>query len=171
MEHAVLIALENQIKKQITKTKAKDLIKPGNYQINRTIVFQVKGNVRKGEETEFTPTVAIPIKAAMALLLEKSGITREHSSRLLVEAMTEAINLGKQGEDFVKEKINVIEEAEKKVKETIDALPKAKKKGITTVSATVDEVAVEPSGELVLTNEIIYSSLDEEVTKPKKKKK
>jgi hypothetical protein len=98
----------------------------------------VQGVVTKGEDTEYTPTVDIPLIPTLALVLEKSGITRERSIALLTEAMQEALALGQQAHDAVCDRINDIETAIARVREVTDALPKKTRTGQTRVRGEIE---------------------------------
>lgn len=113
---------------------------PGTHEVHGRVTFQVDGVVIKGQDVDYTPTVDIPLLTTMALLLEKSGITREHSKRLLIESMQEAIVFGQQGAETVSERVKDIEAAMEQVREVTDALPKKTRTGATKVQATVKVV-------------------------------
>jgi len=117
--------------------KSKDL-PPGEWSVNHRVVFNVAGTVRKGDPIEYTPTVDIPLLTTLALVLEKSGITRERSIDLLTEAMQEALALGQQGENHVASRVNDIQTAMARVREVTDALPKKVKNGIVTFKGNVE---------------------------------
>lgn len=132
MNDAILTAIAKSI-------KAAPLL-PGRHEVKGKVTFQVDGVVIKGEDVDYTPTVDIPLLTTMALLLEKSGITREHSKKLLIESMQEAIVFGQQGAETVSERVRDIEAAMEQVREVTDALPKKTRTGATKVQATVKVV-------------------------------
>lgn len=112
---------------------------PGDYRIFGQYLVTVDAEVKIGEDHEYTPTVAIPLKAALALVLEKSGFTRERSAELLVEAMTEAIEGGKKAESAVADKLLEVEIAMDRVaKQIAKKLPKRVRKGRVCVDGTVN---------------------------------
>ena len=112
----------------------------GRHEVKGQVTFQVDGVVIKGADVEYTPTVDIPMLATLALVLEKSGITREHSKKLLVEAMQEAIVLNQKGSETVAERLKDIETAMVEVREVTAALPKKTRSGATKVQAKVEVV-------------------------------
>lgn len=112
----------------------------GRHEVHGQVTFQVDGVVIKGADTEYTPTVDIPLLSTLALVLEKSGITREHSKRLLVEAMQEAIVFNQKGSETVTERVRDIETAMAEVRQVTSALPKKTRSGATRVQAEVKVV-------------------------------
>ena len=56
--------------------KAAGPLAPGQYNVDETLTVRVSGTVVKGEDESYTPTVAIPFKAVVALLLARMGATR-----------------------------------------------------------------------------------------------
>lgn len=129
MNDALLVAISKLIE---TPTLA-----PGVHPVNGEVTFRVNGCVKKSEDTEYVPTVDIPLITSLALVLEKSGITRERSMTLLVEAMQEALALGNHGSDHIQERINDVQEAIARVREITNSLPKKTRTGRTTVDATL----------------------------------
>lgn len=136
--------MNNLLKLAIAKQFEKDTkeFKPtaGNHEIDQIITLRVVGTVSKKADYESTPTVDIPMLATLALVLEKSGFMRDKSSAILVEAMTEALNLGEKGADHIAERVKDIEVAMAKVREVTSALPKKTKSGATTVKVTIEQL-------------------------------
>ena len=101
------------------------------------VTVNLKGTIRKGEDSEFTPTASIPTKKAFALFVQHCGITRDAALNALQKAMTEAADEGINAEDAIAS----VDEMEAKVKDMLDKLPKKTASGKTTVvSLTVTKV-------------------------------
>lgn len=115
---------------------------PGINDIDATITLRVKAQVVKGQDVTYTPTVDIPLKVALALVLEKSGITREAAAKILTEALTEALESGEQAEGAVAERLNDIDLALARVTAITAVLPKKIRSGATTVKGTVEELSI-----------------------------
>ena len=113
----------------------------GVYEVDTVVTLRVVGTIKKGADEPYIPTADIPLKAALALVLEKSGISRELSSRLLVEAMTEALKLGEKGSEAVEAKCKDIDAAMERVNKLVGKLPEKIRSGKTICKVTVTEVA------------------------------
>ena len=136
----------------IAKIIAKDLpeLATGSYEIDQTVTLHVKGTVKKGADCEYTPTVSVPLKATVALLLNKMGFQRDRAAELLVEAMTEALEWERLGEETIVERLADVDAAMERVQQITAQLPKQLRKGATTVKGTVVvEVVAEPVSEAV----------------------
>lgn len=110
----------------------------GKYEVDSVITVRVKGTVNKAEDYFASPTSSIPIKATLALLLEKSGWSREMSKKLLLEAMNEAISNSSSSSESISNRVKDIEEAELHVKGIIGSLPKVKRSGPTTSNLSIE---------------------------------
>lgn len=119
----------------------------GVYEIDETVTLHVKGTVRKGADSDYAPTASIPLLTTLALVLEKSGFMREHTKRLLVEAMTEALTAPEEASGAIAERMRDIEEAMTHVREVTAALPKKTRAGSTRVDVMVGEILLTPSAE------------------------
>ena len=120
-----------------TLDKARKNVKPGNYPIDFTV--KVTGNVSVANDTSKLPTVAIPYKAVIGLLLQRAGCTREASKQLLLDVMQQALNAGKNADEVFKEQVQTVEESiEKLSKEIIEKLPKIPVNGAVDVDVTFD---------------------------------
>jgi len=120
----------------------------GQVTVDEVVTLHVKADIRRGEDGEYTPTISIPLKATLALLLARMGFQREMASALLIEAMTEALAGDRLGEETISERIADVESAMARVQEITAALPKAVRKGAVTVKGSVEVVEPEPVAEL-----------------------
>ena len=140
MQDVLLVALAKHLSKNLPVLPA------GDYKIDETVTLHVKGTVRKGEDSEYTPTVDIPLLPTLALVLEKAGFQRERAKTLLVEAMQEALTADVEGNDLIKARIKDVEAAMGHVRQITGALPKKTRTGATTVRVTVQELEPVPAG-------------------------
>lgn len=136
--------LAKAIEKASAKTAKKLDLKEGVYKVDETLTIRVTGQIKKFKDEEYTPTADIPLKAALALVLEKSGVTREAATNMLVEAMTEALEAGDKAQAVVQERLNDIDQAMARVQAATAKLPDKTRKGKTLckVSLEVLETAV-----------------------------
>jgi len=132
MNEAILVAVSKLL------NNSTPVLEAGTYPVNGEITLRVKALVTKGEDTEYTPTVDIPLIPTLALVLEKSGITRERSIALLTEAMQESLALGQRAHCALSQRINDIETAIQRVREVTDALPKKTRAGQTRVRGEIE---------------------------------
>jgi len=111
--------------------------------------LSVEAFVNQLPDTTYIPTADIPLKVALALFLQRAGITREGSVELLVDSMREALELGEKGAPHLESRISDIEMAMAKVTAVAKKLPKKARKGalrvegkleITAVQSTVEEL-------------------------------
>lgn len=108
--------------------------------IDETVTLHVKGTVKRGQDGEYTPTISIPVKATLAILLERMGFQRDYAAELLVECMTQALNEETQAAPIIAERLKDIDAAEERVRAVLEALPKATRRGATTMRGTVTVV-------------------------------
>lgn len=146
MNALLATALQDAAKKLV---KANGKVKAGVHRVDATVLVRLTGTVTKLEDTEKTPTVSIPLKATLALALQKAGIQRENIAAILVEAMTEALEMGEQGEARIADQLNDVEEAMQRVTAITRDLPKTPVSGATTCKLTceVEEVEEVRNGE------------------------
>ena len=110
----------------------------GNYPIDETFVLQINGSVSVGKDYQSAPTVAIPLKATMALLLHRMGFQREAAMKMILEIMTEALTIDEKASETFKDQFEWMAEAEKMIADTFaEKLPKIDKSGPVSVSGQV----------------------------------
>lgn len=107
-------------------------IPSGDYLINR--VYAVNGVMKVGEDYDTTPTVHIPLKATLAILLQRMGFQRYKALKIISECVTEAILNNEQANNTMPIIEAMLEEVEKNL---IAKLPKAKRKGAVNLDVTV----------------------------------
>lgn len=122
-------------------------LEPGDHHVEATYLVRISADLKKLADTECTPTTSIPLITTLALLLEKSGITRESSARVLREALIEAIELGEEAGAHIADRIADVEDAVHRVrKEVLNKLPKVPKSGackVTVQTLEIQEVSTE----------------------------
>ena len=126
--------------------KAAGPLAPGHYNVDETVTLRIAGAVDKCEDEVYTPTVAIPVKAVLGTLLPRLGATREAAMKVLVEAMTEAVNLDVKGDDTLKARMKDVDAAMAQVESVLDALPPKTRTGKTLVDCTVVAAPAAPLG-------------------------
>lgn len=134
MNSILLTALNSVVGKLV---KANSPVVPGVYNVDETITIRVAGSVEKLDDEVYTPTVDIPLKRAMALLLHRAGIQREAAKAALVAAMNEALTTGKGSDAAIDEYIADVDAAMAHVVSVTAALPPKVRTGKTKVDATV----------------------------------
>ena len=135
MNDVVLTALASALGKM---AKASGPMAAGVYTVDSTITLRVKGDVKKSQDEEYVPTIAMPLKAIMATLLPRLGATREAAMKVLVEAMTEAIEGEKQGDSTLKARMKDVESAFETVAAVLDALPSKSRTGKTVCDVVLE---------------------------------
>lgn len=149
MNNLLTIVLADMFSKE-----AKKLTLPvGQHQIDTTIMLNVKAIVNRYEDSEYTPTVDIPLKATLAFLLQRMGFQRDKAIELLVEAMNDALENkqnenpadGGEAEDLIKEQMRDVDEAMGMVSQRLlENLTKKTRKGQTRVKGMIEEIQPEP---------------------------
>lgn len=142
MERIVALALAKAADRLVGKGFAPPV---GNHPIDEVVALRIKGNVEKLSDEDYVPTVHVPLKLALALVLEKAGFQREYAMNLLVDAMTEALDAEVKGEEtnlIVAQRIKDVEMAAERVESTMAALPKATRTGKTFVRVAIEELEV-----------------------------
>ena len=140
MDKLILLGLSKAIEKLAKTEAAREGCAPGAYQIDQEVVVHLSGSIKIGDDSEYTPTTSIPYKTAMALFLRYSGITGPAAMTALVKAMTDAIQLGAEGEESVEMVAGIADlaEAEATVQAGLNKLPKKTKLGAVTQKLTAE---------------------------------
>ena len=135
MNDVVLTALAAALGKM---AKASGRIPAGVYTVDETITMRVVGDVKKSQDEEYVPTIAMPVKAIMATLLPRLGATREAAMAVLVEAMTEAVEMEQQGDAALKSRMKDVDSAFETVAAVLDALPPKSRTGKTVCDVVLE---------------------------------
>lgn len=134
MNDVLLTALNSVVAKL---AKANGPIAPGFYNVDETVTVRLAGTVEKLEDEVYTPTVDIPLKRVMALLLSRMGFQRDKAIEVLVDAMTAALNADLNADSFIDTFVKDVDEAMKHVQSVTAALPPKTRTGKTKVDATL----------------------------------
>lgn len=133
-------ALENQAK------GLRALLTPGEHTVAGRVILDYEGKVQVGDDEQYIPTVAIPLKVAMALFLRYAGVTGPHAQKALMRAMKEALEIEAMGladkksaYDAIKE-LSELDDAEQEIRKGLDALPPKVRRGKVGVKMSVVEV-------------------------------
>lgn len=98
--------------------------------VDEVVTIHVSGTVTKQNDSMVAPTTSLPLITILALFWEKSGITRGHALRMLKEAITEAMQNGKDTDEQIEARMMDVEAAVKAVKtDLIAKLPKQRRSG------------------------------------------
>lgn len=124
--------LAKAIEKAVSKPAKGVVLAVGAHEIDETLTVHVKGTLKKGEDTTYTPTADIPLKAALALVLEKAGVTRDAAAAMLVSAMTEALEGDTSKNAAILERVKDVDAAMERVTSAAAALPAKPRKGAIT---------------------------------------
>lgn len=129
-----MLALTKWTDKQARKNAA-----PGEYEIDETV--RVVGTIRIGEDYDTAPTVSLPMLPILALFIQRAGITRECSERLLSEVAAQAIgDDGKVGDAMVADIDGIKATLERVKRNVIAKLPRQQRTGPVKVNLSVDIV-------------------------------
>ena len=145
LAHIATAELEMLVKVLATELENREPMTPDTYTVSNKLTVAYNGTVTKNSEEEYTPTVKIAHKAAMALLVRYCGVTGDAALHALERAMRDSLAADEKSEDYIIALAD-LKKAEKKVLASLAKLPKAKRQGKTiikvgdvTVSTDSDE--------------------------------
>jgi len=121
------------IKKYLDSLKSTS-VNTGTHQVKEKILIEVDAVVKKFPDETYTPTVSIPLKSVMAILLHLCGFQRERASEILVKAMTMAINNQLDANEEIQSLLKDIDSCMARVEEVTSSLPPKTRTGKTTVN-------------------------------------
>ncbi len=115
---------------RVWKTESLDL-ECGSHYVDEIVTVHLCGTVERKPDQLVAPTASLPLITILALFWEKSGICRDHALRMLREAITEAMENGKDNtNEQIEARMKDVEKAVKAVKtDLIAKLPKVKRSG------------------------------------------
>lgn len=116
----------------------KKLIPAGQYKVCGEYRIKLDAFVKKGEDTESTPTVQIPYKMVLALLLEKAGATRKNLLSMIENCMQEAVLNGESIKEKLEGKFKDLDGAMERISGLAKKLPKVPRSGITKVIGNIE---------------------------------
>ena len=120
--------------------KLKTPVSIGTHQVDEYITLHVVGEVKKFADETYIPTVSVPLKPALAILLHLMGFQREKAADILVKAMTMALNNGTDSTAEIEAYMKDIDACMLKVESLSAALPPATRTGKTTVKGSIQIV-------------------------------
>jgi hypothetical protein len=150
-DSVVLSAIETQalsrvISEKVFKASRKEF-GPGLYPVDLTV--RISGNLKVGEDFEKKPTIRIPQKKVMALMLAKAGAMRPHLMTLMEECIGETIRMqlaaeaaGELAEETVAGSLqeHYDEQYDQMVAQFCSNLPKIKERGHVLSNLTLERV-------------------------------
>jgi hypothetical protein len=148
-------------------TKAVSLAKrdiDNNSEIDVNLVVKVAGKLKRGSKSKpVKATSTIPWKVALALFAKRSGFTREQTAKVLLDAVTFALNTDKDKEAKLLEEMGVGDALAMLDREVFDKLPKKQRDGNITFDVAMIEAVREPI--LVADQDTLTLGEGEEVAK------
>lgn len=104
-------------------------------------LYHVKGKVEIGEDYSTTPTVNIPIKAVLALVVRRLGFQREGVLEIIKQCVKDAILRGEQAEAEIMEATPQAEIMLEQVEQDVlKQLPKTLRKGAVKLTVSVSRI-------------------------------
>ena len=148
-------------------TKAVSLAKrdiDNNTEIAVNLIVKVAGKLKRGQKSKpVKATSTIPWKVALALFAKRSGFTREQTAKVLLDAVTMALNTNKDKESELLEEMGVGDALAMLDREVFEKLPKKTRDGNITFEVAVVEAVREPM--LVADQDTLILGEGEEVAK------
>lgn len=126
----VQIAALDGLLKDLDPSESKSRLDP-NQTYGFDFTINIRGQLTKHEDTERKPTVSTPWLTVIALFVRRCGIQREESMKIILEAMTEAMEAGKDKEklDALYKATGIYDARREYDKQVLSKLPKAKVNG------------------------------------------
>ena len=124
--------METQLKALLVKAWKKESLElnEGRHYFDDVLVVRLSGSVEKHADQMINSTISIPLIPTMALLLEKCGVNKEQSLKLLREAISEAMTENVKEDTHIQKCIDDVQAAIKSVKNDLIAqLPKMHRSG------------------------------------------
>lgn len=134
MKPETLIALSNLLAKAAKEVE----LAPGSYHVNEKVSIDVDASISKLEAELYIPTVSIPWKKVVALMLKRAGATRKALKDLLESCVMQAVAESSDLSELIASEIEEIETWESQVQEISVAGGCKKRAGKTHVKGTID---------------------------------
>lgn len=125
--------------------KVKTPVSVGTHQVDQVLTVRIKGEVKKFPDETYTPTVSVPLKSVVAVLLHLCGFQREKAVDTLTQAIGMALNLGKDTSDEVTKLLKDVDDCMKRVEDMTSTLPPQQRAGKTTVKGELEIISVDES--------------------------
>ena len=139
-----IIALTKAIPTKAVTIAKRDI--DNNSEIDVNLVVKVAGKLKRGvkKSKPVKSTSTIPWKVALALFAKRSGFTREQTAKVLLDAVTMALNTNKDKESELLEEMGVGDALAMLDREVFEKLPKKTRDGNITFEVAVVEAVREP---------------------------
>ena len=135
-----------------------------NTEIDVNLVVKVAGKLKRGKKSKpVKATSTIPWKVALALFAKRSGFTREQTAKVLLDAVTFALNTDKDKESKLLEEMGVGDALAMLDREVFEKLPKKTRDGNITFEVAVVEAVREPM--LVANEDVSFLGEGEDAAK------
>ena len=114
---------------KVWKDEVVDLA-PGTHYLDEVLIVHVSGSVQKQADSLVAATTSLPFLSIIAFLLERSGVTREHSLRMPREAVMEVLESGTTKNERIEARMRDVDSAVKLVREElVSKLPRQHRAG------------------------------------------
>jgi hypothetical protein len=113
MKPETLIALSNLLAKAAKEVE----LAPGSYHVNEKVSIDVDASISKLEAELYIPTVSVPWKKVVALMLKRAGATRKALKDLLQSCVMQAVAESSDLSELIAAEIEEIETWEAEVQE------------------------------------------------------
>ena len=129
-------------------TKAVSLAKQdidNNSEIDVNLIVKVAGKLKRGSKSKpVKATSTIPWKVALALFAKRSGFTRAQTAKVLLEAVTLALDTNSDKKKEILDEMGVGDALAMLDREVFDKLPKKARDGNVTFEVAVVEAVRKP---------------------------
>jgi len=116
-----------------------------NSEIDVNLIVKIAGKLKRGAKSKpVKATSSIPWKVALALFAKRSGFTREQTAKVLLDAVTLALDTDKDKEKQLLEEMGVGDALAMLDREVFDKLPKKSRDGNITFDVAVIEAIRQP---------------------------
>ena len=109
----------------------------GTYPVDEVITIHLKGEVKKFADEVYTPTVSVPLKSTMAILLHLMGFQRDNAILTISKAMKMALEMEKNADEEILKLVKDIDKAMENVESMTSTLPPQTRKGKTTAKGEI----------------------------------
>lgn len=104
-------------------------------------IVRWRGTLEKAPNSPMSPTVRTPWFTVMALLVQRLGIQREETLKIIFQCIRDATLLDKSAEKELL-KITGVAAMRKRIEDEFDAMPKIPRNGVVTVTASVEKISM-----------------------------
>lgn len=123
--------------------KVKTPVTVGTHQVDQVVTVRVKAEVKKLADETYTPTVSVPYKAVIGVLLHRMGFQREKAAEMLTEALRDALNLGANTNEEIKSLMSDVDDCMKRVEDMTSTLPPQHRVGRCSVKGELEIISVD----------------------------